>query len=332
MIEYLFYDNADIKALSGDLRMRPSYDVVVLGDYFFDQIFTGLPSLPQLGRETYCADLHTVVGAVYTTVAALRRLGANVGWAGTFGTDQYSRFAYDQAQSEGVDLQLARHLDQPYRRVTSAMPFNGDRAFLTYCDPDTGDALDFWYSALEACDFKHVIFGGMMRLNEARPIIELAHRRGATVSMDCQDMPILETPCEVRDVLPHIDVFLPNAREVMVVAETSDIRSALERLMPLCPLIVVKDGANGAWVGHKGQIRHSPGVEAGPLLDTTGAGDCFNAGFVYGHVVEGAPLDVSARYGNICGGLSVTGVGGSSTAPTYDELMMWHSSLGVQNP
>jgi len=311
--------------------MRSSYDVVVLGDYFFDQIFTGLPNFPQLGRETYCAGLNTVVGAVYTTVAALRRLGADVGWVSNFGTDQYSRFAYDQARSEGVDLKLARRLNQPYRRLTSAMPFNGDRAFITYCDPDMGDMLDFWRSALESCDFKHVIFGGMMRLSEARPLLDLIRERGATVSMDCQDMPILETPCEAREVLPHIDVFLPNAREVLVVAETTDIQSALERLMPLCPLIVVKDGANGAWVAHNGEIMHSAGVDAGPVLDTTGAGDAFNAGFLYGHIVEGAALDVCARYGNICGGLSVTGVGGSSTAPTYDELMAWSSALGVQN-
>jgi sugar/nucleoside kinase (ribokinase family) len=92
-------------------------------------------------------------------------------------------------------------------------------------------------------------------------------------------------------------------------------------------LVVVKDGARGAWVAHDDQVILSPGINAGAVVDTTGAGDCFNAGFLYGYVVERSAHALSARYGNICGGLSVTGVGGATAAPTQALLREWMAKL-----
>ena len=116
-----------------------------------------------------------------------------------------------------------------------------------------------------------------------------------------------------------VDVFIPNAREALLVTGASAVESALQRLMEWTKIVIVKDGANGAWIGAGGKITHAPAVNAGPAVDTTGAGDCFNAGFLLGYVVEGAPLERCARYANICGGLSVTQVGGATAAPTRAE-------------
>jgi sugar/nucleoside kinase (ribokinase family) len=116
---------------------------------------------------------------------------------------------------------------------------------------------------------------------------------------------------------------MPNAREAKIIAERDTVEESLEELSRLVNMVVIKDGARGAWLAHRGQVLHAPSISAGPVLDTTGAGDCFNAGFLYGLISERAPLDACLRYGNICGGLSVTAGGGATAAPTRDQLDVW---------
>jgi sugar/nucleoside kinase (ribokinase family) len=144
--------------------------------------------------------------------------------------------------------------------------------------------------------------------------------------MDCQDVQCLLEPPTCLAPLDLVDIFMPNAREAKIVTETTDIKSAIEQLMTVVEYVVVKDGANGAWVGHNGEIIQAPAASVGPVIDTTGAGDCFNAGFLFGHIVQKAPLAQCLRYGNLCGGFSVTGIGGATTAPTYQQLTNWFDS------
>lgn len=303
--------------------MEPVYDILVLGDYFYDLIYSGLPQFPELGREVFCEGVTTTGGAMYITAVSMRRLGVNVGWPAYWGNDYYSQSVYQFALAEGLDMRLAKQADHPYRRVTTAMPLHGERAFVTFADEDAPDLYDFWLESARNCQFKHLHIGGLEELVKVKPIVELARARGATISADCQDGPHLDAPCDCRDDLALIDIFMPNKREALVVAETETLEDALEVLAPLVKLVVVKDGSDGVWVAHEGQVIHQPSISAGTVIDTTGAGDCFNAGFLYGLIVEGAPLDVCARYGNICGGLSVTGVGGATAAPTKAELDGW---------
>jgi sugar/nucleoside kinase (ribokinase family) len=306
--------------------MRPQYDVFFPGDYFFDLIYTGLPSFPVLGQEVFSTGLAATAGASYITARTLHRLGARVGWAGCFGNDEYSLFAYELAQQEQIDLSLAKCVDKPYRRISTSIPFQGDRAFVTYVDPPPIDLQAFWLESMDRCDFNHLHLGGIMLEAELTPLVEVARARGATVSIDCQDMPALYTDCEWCKLLSMVDVFMPNAREALIISATSAVESALRKLMKCTKVLIVKDGANGAWIATGEEIIHAPAINAGSVVDTTGAGDSFNAGFLFGYVVEKAPLPVCARYGNICGGLSVTQVGGATAAPTYKELMEWFST------
>lgn len=303
--------------------MSLSYDIVVLGDYFYDLIYSGLTEFPELGREILSKDVTTTGGAMYITAVSLQRLGANVGWPAYFGNDYYSQSVYGFALCENLDLSLARHVDRPYRRVTTALPLNGERAFVTYVDPEADDLHDYWLRSLQSCAFKHLHVGGMDRFDELKPLLQYAREQGATISADCQDGPHLQDPCLCRERLSQLDIFMPNAREARIIAETDTVEDALRTLSPLVKIIVIKDGANGAWVAQGDTVLHVPAVTAGEVVDTTGAGDCFNAGFLYGYVSERQPLEVCVQYGAICGGLSVTGVGGATAAPTRAELDTW---------
>ncbi len=300
-----------------------TYDILLIGDYFFDQIYTGLPQFPELGREICAPRLTTTGGAMYTTAAALTRLGVNVGWAAYFGSDYYSHFVHDLALHEGVDLSLAKRTDECYRLVTTSLPFQGERAFVTFVDPEPPDLHDHWLSSLDRCQFKHLHLGGMEKTAFTRAVIRRAKELGATVSLDCSDGTHLDKPCDCRETLALADIFMPNAREALIVTEKRDLASAMKVLTQLVKLVAVKDGANGCWIGQGDDVIHIPGIDPGTVIDTTGAGDCFSAGFLRGWVCENAPLATCGHYGNICGGLSVTGVGGATAAPTYDQMKRW---------
>jgi sugar/nucleoside kinase (ribokinase family) len=305
------------------------YDVLILGDYFYDLIFSGLSQLPALGEERFSRDLVTTGGATYITVCALHRLGVRVGWRGHFGSDMYSVAIIELAQREGIDLSLARVADAPYRRVTTALPLHGERAFATYVDPEPADLHAFWLEALHTADYRHVHLGGALPLKQLAPLAAAAHRRGATVSMDCQDVALLYSDCQWQEMLALVDVFMPNAREARLITGLDHVEEAAQRLLDWTKCVVIKDGASGAVIGGGGRVQRVAGIDAGVCVDTTGAGDCFNAGFLYGMICEGAPLERCALYGNICGGLSVTGEGGATHAPDLATLRAWAGKHAV---
>src|SRR5689334_20380051 len=119
--------------------MRPTYDILLIGDYFFDLIYTGLPGFPALGREICSGDVTSTGGAAFITAVGLRRLGVRVGWPACFGDDFYSQSVRQLAINEDLDLTLARTIAAPYRRITTSIPFQGERAFVTYTDPEPPD-------------------------------------------------------------------------------------------------------------------------------------------------------------------------------------------------
>lgn len=304
------------------------YDIVLLGDYFYDLIYTGLAEFPSLGREIFSTAMTSTGGAMFITAVALRRLGSNVGWAGTFGSDEYSGFVRELAFQEDVDLRLARVLERPYRQITTSMPLHNERAFVTYSDHEPEDRYEYWQHIAESTAYRHLHLGGVMPPHLIMPVLATAHARGATTSMDCQDVPELVSACDWKRLLEVVTLFMPNAREALMVTRRDDVQSALHLLMDWVSVVVIKDSANGAWIGHDGAIFHARGINAGHVIDTTGAGDCFNAGFLHAWVVEKLPLEVCGLFGNICGGLSVTGVGGATNAPTRSELQTWLDRAG----
>ncbi len=298
------------------------YDILLLGDYFFDMIYTGLEQMPVLGHETYTQNLIATGGAMFTTAAAMRRLGTQVGWATHFGNDYYSQYVLNLALNENIDLSIVKNLDHPYRRVTTALALHGERAFVTFVDPDEADMHSYWLDTMNNCTFNHLHFGGLVHPDEIQPYVEKAHALGATVSMDCQDTPMLKEIHQWHEIVNTADIFMPNAREALLLTGASDVQVALRQLGTWCDgrLVVVKDGANGACAIKNGEVFYAPAMKVSQVVDTTGAGDCFNAGFLHAYIVEHQPIDVCLRYGNICGGYSVQGVGGATTAPTYAQL------------
>jgi sugar/nucleoside kinase (ribokinase family) len=293
------------------------YDVLLVGDYWYDLIFTDLPRLPELGRELYAGGFDNVPGGAFINAVALHRLGLRVGWAADFGDDPFSRLVLEAARREGLDEALFQHHARPYRRITVAASFPGDRAFLSYGDP--GPKLSAPLKALARVSARVVMVPGLIY----GPLFDSTHllvrAKGMKIAMDCHLTDRTLADPAIRRALGHVDVFMPNANEARCLTGKPTTLEALHVLGEHCPLVVVKDGAQGAYALRRGEpVAHAPALPV-QVVDTTGAGDCFAAGFLRAWLDE-RPLEECLRWGNICGGLSTTARGGATAAPTLAQV------------
>ena len=299
------------------MAVDSSYEVLIPGHYFCDIIFNGIPNFPALGTEVFSEGLTVVPGGIMNTVTGLTRLGVRVGWLSTLGSDFFSQFTADTARAEGVDLSLMTFTDAPLKRVTVALSYTADRAFVSYVDP-TPDLIPRVYTALETVTFRHLHFTGLWIDERIPDLLEACHARGVTVSMDCQHREQTLESSLVRAIISRLDIFMPNCQEAQRLTSTHTLEEATAILRDVVGYLVVKDGKNGAHLWQHGRYLHAPAIEVVPL-DTTGAGDIFNAGFLAAHF-QGRPPEECLRWGNIAGGLSLRGYGGYSTSPTLQEL------------
>jgi sugar/nucleoside kinase (ribokinase family) len=279
-----------------------SYDFLVFGEYCCDLIVTGLPELPRLGADIFGSGMGIEVGAAFNTVRALHRLGVRVGWAAQFGSDLFSQFALEQVRAEGVDTRLLVHVDRPLRSISLSFSFTHERGFISYTDPvEPLDRVRIIRENPARC----VLFTGLEYGEGLLAAVGAAHQVGAIAAMDCQHATAtLETP-GVAAALQAVDLFLPNAGEAMQLTGAASPVEALRILARHSPQVVVKQGAQGALAGAGDELLCAEAIPVEEVIDTTGAGDCFNAGFLRSYL-RGDDLLTCLRYGNICGGLAIT--------------------------
>ncbi len=297
-------------------------DVLLDGGYFSDLVFTGLPEFPRLGHEIYARDFHLMPGGAYNTAVALQRLGLKTAWPCRFGADPFSQYVKEHAIAEGLDPAYFLATDDPSMNITVAFSFDSERAFLSYSDPVPPVPLLDWLNRLQPAwlCMSHLAYG-----QSFLELFAAAHDLGTRVFMDCQAHNHTLADAGVRETLRQVDVFAPNAEEARRLTGLSDCEAALEMLAELVPLVIIKMGPDGC-ICRQGDLELCvPGIHV-QVVDTTGAGDNFNCGFLCGQVRSFSLAD-SLRMGNICGGLSTQGYGGTTTSPTFNQLKHFLDSL-----
>lgn len=298
--------------------------VLVVGDYYVDMVFTGLPRWPQPGEETFASRIDVLPGGAFIHACALHRLGIPAVWAAQLGDDAYSRVVLDAAATEGLDTSAYTVHGHPVRNVSVAASHAGERSFLSFKEPvpglDVTGAISRYRPAV-------VLITELLGGERLADIVAASRAVGARVAMDPQHVESGVSDPVVRGILTSIDVFLPNASEARVLTGRARLSEAVEDLAALTPTVVVKNGADGA-VAAGGTVRcraASPSVAA---VDTVGAGDCFDAGFIAG-LVHDLDLDACLRLGTLCGALSTLHHGGRGAPHLADiarrdpDLVPW---------
>ena len=291
-------------------------DVLILADYFCDIIITGLPEPPRIGADIFGDGMDFMPGGAYILATALHRLGVKSRWLGQFGNDILSRFVLEEAKREGIDTSLFRIYDFPLRSLSVAFSFVHDRGFISYTDPFPEYQVKDVIVEQKPQWVVNIPFNGSP---EASAFIDFIHAYGAKVFVDCQyTTTTLAAEPGLIDTLRKVDVFAPNRSEAQQLTGESDPAQAAALLAQYCPLVIVKAGQQGAYAQAGQQSWHSSALNV-EVVDTTGAGDAFNAGFLAA-LLRDLPLETCLRYGNICGGLSTTKRGGTTAVPTLEEL------------
>lgn len=285
--------------------------VLSIGRLYCDIVFRGFDALPRLGEERFAETVAIVPGGgSFITAAHLAALGTHAGLLARIGTDPLSGTLAPALTDSGVDLRWLERTPEAGPQPTVVMVQDGERAFLSRragsARPATLDA------ALADSTARHLHIAEFATLAEIPDLIERAKRDGLTVSLDPSwDDDWIRRP-DLIERAAGVDIFLPNAAEARAIAACDDLDQAGIRLAQHVPIVVIKDGANGARLFERGAAIALPAPEGGPVLDTTGAGDAFNAGFLAAWLA-GHPAEQALADGIACGTLSVRSVGGAGT-------------------
>jgi sugar/nucleoside kinase (ribokinase family) len=296
--------------------------VHLFGTVFFDLIFSELSSPPRPGTEVHTKGLGLSPGGSANIAVALARLGADVRLSASFADDAFGHYLRAELDREGVDLSGSSLLSGWTTPLTVSMAYGRDRSMVTYADvspADASPALPDDFSA-DAC---------FVTLGKAdRAWLETLRRRSGLIVADVGWDPTERWPSNVLGQLALVDVFLPNAAEAVAYTRAASPEEAARALAGHGPLVVVKMGARGAIAAggpHAEPIR----VPALPVeaVDTTGAGDVFDAAFIYGTLARW-PVEQRLRFANLCAGESVRFAGGSLSAPCWRDIGAWWERQG----
>ena len=303
------------------------YDVMVYGPIFCDLIFTGLPSLPVLGEELYAENLTVSLGGSAIVAASLQRLGVKVGLIANLGNDFFSTLIWHSLEEKGLDRSLIHRHPYSLKQLTVAFSYPKDRAFVTRFEQpeviiDLGRILDKNPAKhLHICSF-------LAALNNPNAA-NIAHEAGLTTSADLGWAELSISDPKIEALIAELDVFLPSHSELIQLTHIEDTDQAANRTLSKMKqgILVVKNGANGATVFSQ-KSEKNVSINALPLepVDTTGAGDAFDAGFIFGYINK-KPLKTCLQYGVVCGGLTTTLPGGTQGFQTREEVEHWLQKL-----
>jgi len=297
--------------------------ILVIGELNVDLIFRGLPSLPVLGQELLGDDLQMALGSSSAICASwLAALGAAVDFWGKVGRDLYGEFVVGELERRGIGTDGVIRAPDIRTGVTISLTYPNDRAMLTYLGSIAALRLDD-LDLSRLARYNHLHSASIFLQRGLRPglptLYRTAKESGLTTSLDSGWDPEEQWGRDIFDVLPYVDFFVPNEVEALYFTGASAVEKAVAELSRCAGAVVVKLGREGALAQAGEQVWKAPGFEV-EAMDTTGAGDAFNAGFMYAHIVEGRPIPDALRFANACGAFAVTTIGGPTAALSAAEV------------
>lgn len=305
-------------------KVNGSLDVIAFGTVFVEFVFGAVPALPGPGEEIFANEFAISCGGAVSVASAACAAGATAGIATLLGQDLTTLVVEAHCASTGVSLAPSRRVPGSPSGVTAVLnAANADRAFLSHIPPEgrweqvPGSWSEAWLAHVisdfqPAWVYLHARAGAIRVISEAR-------RAGCRVAVDTELGTASRDPAMVRECAAAANLFVPNARELASLTGTDDLAAGVQALAAPDTVVVVKAGAEGAFVANNGRIAPvTSGVTPVDVRDCTGAGDAF-AGAMLGLLATGRPLIAAVEAGNAAGSAAVGRLGAVGPVPVQWE-------------
>lgn len=311
---------------------RPHNGILVAGEINADLICQGYREFPRPGREILVDQFEMTLGSASAICAGgLAKLGSKTTFIGKVGADLWGGYCIDFLVRLGVDTSLVVRDPTLKTGLTISVSSESDRALITYLgairELREGDISDATLG-----QFGHLHVSSFFLQEGLRPGLERLFTRaqalGLTTSLDTGFDPAEEWGPGLAEVLAVTDIFLPNEVELAAISGSDDVAEALRSLDNGRTITAAKLGSRGAAVLVDGNFVECPPIPVKPV-DTTGAGDSFNAGFLHAWT-RGESIETCLHAGIFAGGKSTEGMGGTGSQPDGEALEAYLK--GIRSP
>lgn len=285
-------------------------------------------TLSEIRKYTSGMKIHrSTGGSAGNTVCALAALGANPGFIGKVGQDETGAFFGDTLRQRGVNALLAT-CDLPSGIASTFISTDGERTFGTYL----GAA-----ATLRAEDLSRKMFAGYNYLyiegyllqdhDLMLRAVQLAKEEGLQVCLDMASYNVVEAERDFFDqlIVKYVDIVFANESEALAYTGKAP-HEALEEIASKCSIAVVKTGKEGSLVKKGTEVIQLLSCPVDNVLDTTGAGDFYAAGFMYG-LTCGYSLEKCVQISTLLATAVIQEVGTTLPAKKWDEIKLNIESL-----
>ncbi|MFA5818411.1 MAG: carbohydrate kinase family protein [Bacteroidales bacterium] len=298
-------------------------DVIVIGELNVDIILNDIERFPAIGKEIIANTMSVTLGSSSAICASnLSSLGPNVAFIGKVGEDNFAQVVLASLESKNVDISHIIKSKSLNTGATIVLTYGQDRANVTYPGAMNDlrlDDIDFGFLSMA----RHMHFSSCFMQpgikNDLTTLFQRAKELGLTTSFDTQWDPEEKWDLPLENLLPFVDVFLPNMQEFKLLSRSDTIEESIKNLQHFANYVVIKNGSDGAMAWDGKDIIYQPAFRNERVVDCIGAGDSFNAGFIMDFINK-KPLKKCLETGALIGAVNTTMSGGTGAFENLESI------------
>lgn len=302
--------------------MHNQNNIIVVGDMNADILMNDIVGFPAIGKEVIADKMAIALGGSSAITACnCASIGIPTWFCTSIGEDEYGRFLQKILAEKGVHTDYLLTNSDYSTGATLVLNYGQERAMVSYCGAMAQLGIDDlpWD---DFNNFSHLHISNLyMQKNiyqDIEAILKKAKSLGLTTSLDMQWDPSEEWAFDYKTCLPMIDLFMPNEKELLELTNEQDRSMAIQKIKPFINTLILKLGEEGCIALTADDEVYVPAFTTPHFVDSIGAGDSFNAGFLK-HFIQERTLQQCIEYGNLMGAVNTMAAGG--TAAFNEEVL-----------